>query len=227
MSSSIRKIALVLLLVSGAILIFGFIPDKTDKIKFTYHGSDIVQGISSGNIIDPSFVVDDSLAQLLRSTDLVIIGSFPRSIMAGRNSQVMLTATLTSLIASNPPEIPQGTGFHILVHLDFPRQFVEPYGQESKPISLTSPSTFHWNLRSGQSGNLQGKLWIYLQLKNPDGLTVEYPLVGRDMKLPVKDIFGLDLRATRIVASIVGIAGFVLLVIEKLVQKVGARKKQL
>ena len=39
----------------------------------------------------------------------------------------------------------------------------------------------------------KGKLWIYLSMQNSQGLSLDYPLVGRDMEIPVTTLLGMNL----------------------------------
>jgi hypothetical protein len=119
--------------------------------------------------------------------------------------------------------IPDDFKLQIKSHLDFPRQFVEPAGFNSKPISDQVSPAFHWNLLTDKSEPLNGKMWIYLVLQNSQGLTIEYPLIGRDIEISIATILGMTLASSRFVSLCIVIPGLAILLFDKFM----GRKKYL
>jgi hypothetical protein len=221
-----RKLAFVLLLLAVLLLTIGFIPDRTEKVQFRYSGADIVNRINTDFSDTPIFANGETAKEYIQNNDLVIDAQIPKNILKGRRSHVQMAAQLVARSRSNQPgEAPNGFTLQIKSHLDFPRQFVEPFGYNSKPISHQIFPIFHWNLLTDKPETLNGTLWIYLILKNPQGLTIEYPLLGRDIEVPVATLLGMNLATSRIVGLSLGLLGIVILLYDKLVTKVKAREK--
>jgi hypothetical protein len=96
---------------------------------------------------------------------------------------------------------------------------VEPAGINQKKISRQASPAFHWNLLSPRKEIQTGRLWIYLSMENPQGLALDYPLVARDMEIPVTTLLGMDLITSRIVSLCLAVLGAALLAFSKLVRK--------
>jgi hypothetical protein len=56
-------------------------------------------------------------------------------------------------------------------------------------------------------------------------LTIEYPLLGRDIDVPVATLLGMNLATSRIVGLSLGLLGIVILLYDKLVTKFKAHEK--
>jgi hypothetical protein len=221
-----RKLAFMLLFLAALLFTIGFIPDRTEKVQFRYSGVDIINRINTDFSDTPIFENGEAAKEFIQNNDLVIDAQIPKNIIKGRRSHVQMTAQLVERNGSNQPgAAPDGFTLQIKSHLDFPRQFVEPFGYNSKPISRQISPVFHWNLLTDKPEALNGTLWIYLVLKNSQGLTIEYPLLGRDIDVPVATLLGMKLAESKVVGLCLGLLGIVILVYDKLVTKFKAHEK--
>ncbi len=64
---------------------------------------------------------------------------------------------------------------------------------------------------------------IYLVLQNSQGLTIEYPLIGRDIEISIATILGMTLASSRFVSLCIVIPGLAILLFDKFM----GRKKYL
>jgi len=202
------------------ITLIGFIPDQSEKVQFLFNGQDIVNRISSDYADTPIFAGREDVEDYLKNSDLGIELQIPKTIIRGREGHVEMSARLAT--PSGPGQIeaaPVDFGLQIKSQLEFPRQFVEPVGINLKNISRQDFPTFHWNLLSDHPETLTGKLWIYLSMQNSQGLLLDYPLMAREMDIPVSTLWGVDLRTSRIVSLCLAILGAAVLIFGKFVLK--------
>lgn len=215
-----RNAGFLLLILAGLLILIGFIPDRSKKVQFKLKGEDIVERVNTNFSETPIFTGREDIKNYLQNSDLSIELQFPKSIKLGRKGHVEVAATLAALEGEDQMmAIPAGYKLQIKSHLEFPRQFVEPAGIYQKPVSLQSSPAFHWNLLSTRKEIQIGRLWIYLSMENPQGLSLDYPLVARDMEIPVTTLLGMDLITSRIVSLCLAVIGAAILVFGKFVPK--------
>jgi hypothetical protein len=217
---SIRKTGFLILILAGLLFLTGFIPDRSEKVQFNFKGQDMVERIVSDYAETPVFSGREDIKAYLRNSNLVITLQFPKNIMQGRKGHVEVTAHLAALDGEDQiTAAPVDFNLQIKAHLEFPRQFVEPAGIYQKTISRQASPAFNWNLMSTRKEPQKGKLWIYLSLKNPQGLSLDYPLVARDLEIPVSKLLGMDLSTSRIVSLCLTVLGSALMAFTKFVRK--------
>ncbi len=215
-----RKLGILLLVLAGLLILIGFIPDRSEKIQFNFKGEDIVERISSDYAEIQDFSDSEDIKDFLKNSNLEIALQFPKNILQGRKGHVEVAASLARVDNEDQMEsTPVDFNLQIKAHLEFPRQFVEPAGIYQKSISQQASPAFHWNLLSTRKEPQIGKLWIYLSIENPQGLSLDYPLVARDMEIPVTTLLGMDLIASRIVSLCLGVIGAALWGFGKFVRK--------
>ena len=189
------------MILAGLLILIGFIPDRSEKVQFSFKGEDIVERISSDYAETPVFSGREDIKDYLKNSNLGIMLQFPKNIMQGRKGHVEVAASLAALAGEDQIKAaPVDFNLQIKAHLEFPRQFVEPAGIYQKSISRQASPAFHWNLLSTRKEPQKGKLWIYLSIENPQGLSLDYPLVARDMEIPVTTLLGMDLSTSRIIS---------------------------
>lgn len=221
-----RKTGFIFIFLAFILFLIGFIPDKTEKVQFHYSGEEIIQRIESDHSDLSIFTGRESAKQFIQNHNLEIYAQIPVSILAGRQGHVEMTARMFEREGSSPAEnIQQGYKLQIKSHLDFPRQFVEPNGYNSKPISTQASPVFFWNIFTDKPENLTGKLWIYMVIQNPQGVTIEYPLLARDIEIKATTLVGMKLATSRIAGLSSGLIGVGILLFYKLMTKSKARKK--
>jgi hypothetical protein len=215
-----RNAGFLLFILAGLLVLIGFIPDRSEKVQFNFKGEDIVERIISDYTETPIFAGREDIKEYLQNSDLSIDLQFPKIIKLGRKGHVEVAAMLAALDGEDQIKaVPEGFNLQIKAHLEFPRQFVEPAGINQKKISRQASPAFHWNLLSPRKEIQAGRLWIYLSMENPQGLALDYPLVARDMEIPVTTFIGMDLRTTRIVSLCLAVIGAVILAFVKFVRK--------
>ena len=121
--------------------------------------------------------------------------------------------------------LPEGFKMEIKSHLIFPANSLSRLDYNSKPLTGQVSPSFHWNLLADKPETMQGKLWIYLILQNPQGVTIEYPLLARDIEVPVATLLGMNVRTARIVSLCLGIVGIAFLLLDKFIRKNRVIKK--
>ena len=221
-----RKPGILFLFLAVLILLIDFLPDRTEKVQFLYKGADILNSIDAGYSEIPFFAGDDFVKAYLRNSELVIDTQIPKTILEGRRGRVQMIARWNNGGGGDQTvEVPEGFKMEIKSHLDFPRQFVEPAGYNSKPISIQVSPTFHWNLMADQPETLKGKLWTYLVLQKQQGMMVEYPLLARDIEIPVATLLGMNVLTSRVVSLCLSIIGIAFLLLDKFIRKNRAIKK--
>ena len=195
-------------------------------MQYLYKGEEIIKRIDADYSDIPFFAGEDFIKAYLRNSELVIDTQIPKAILEGRRGRFQMIARWNDGGGGNQTvEIPEGFKLQIKSHLDFPRQFVEPAGYNSKPIIHQVSPSFHWNLLADKPETLKGKLWIYLILQNPQGVTIEYPLLARDIEVPVATLLGMNVLTARIVSLCLGIIGIAFLLLDKFIRKNRAIKK--
>ena len=215
-----RNTGFLFLILAGLLILIGFIPDRTEKVEFSFKGEEIVERISSDYVETPVLSGREDIKDYLRNSNLGIMLQFPKNIIQGRKGHVEVAANLDTLAGEDQNMAgPVDFNLKIKAHLEFPRQFVEPAGIYQKTISRQASPAFHWNLLSARKEPQQGKLWIYLTIQNPQGLSLDYPLVARDMEIPVTTLLGMDLITSRIVSLCLAAFGAALLVFGKFIRK--------
>ena len=215
-----RNAGFLFLILAGLLILIGFIPDRSEKVEFSFKGAEIVERISSDYAETPVFTGSEDIKGYLRNSNLGIVLQFPKNIIQGRKGHVEVTASLSALAGEDQNKAaPVDFNLQIKAHLEFPRQFVEPAGIYQKAISRQAFPALHWNLLSTRKEIQSGRLWIYLSIENPQGLSLDYPLVARDMEIPVTTLLGMDLITSRIVSLCLAAFGAALLVFGKFVRK--------
>jgi hypothetical protein len=215
-----RKLGILLLILAGLLILIGIISDRSEKVQFNFKGEDIVDRISSDYDDTQILMGRQDRTNYLKNSNLGIMLQFPKNIIQGRKGHIEVTARLAALAGEDQIKAaPVDFNLQIKAHLEFPRQFVEPAGIYQKTISQQVSPTFNWNLLSTRKEPQQGKLWIYLSIENPQGLTLDYPLIARDMGIPVSTLLGMDLSTSRIVSLCLAVLGAVLLAFSKFVRK--------
>lgn len=195
-------------------------------MKYLYKGEEIIKRIDADYSDIPFFAGDDSIKAFLRNCELVIDTQIPKAIFEGRRGRFQMIAQWNDGGGGNQTVgLPEGFKIEIKSHLDFPRQFVEPAGYNSKQFSRQVSPSFHWNLLAYEPENLKGKLWTYLILQNQQGVQVEYPLLARDIEIPVATLLGMNVITSRVVSLCLGIVGMAFLLLEKFIGKNRAIKK--
>ena len=195
-------------------------------MQYLYKGEEIIKRIDADYSDIPFFAGEDSIRAYLRNSELVIDTQIPKAILVGRRGRFQMIAQWNLGGGGNQTvEIPEGFKMEIKSHLDFPRQFVEPAGYNSKPLTDKVSPSFHWNLLADKPETMQGKLWIYLILQNPQGVTIEYPLLARDIEVPVTTLLGMNEHTARIVSLCLGIVGIAFLLLDKFIRKNRVIKK--
>ena len=215
-----RNTGFLYFILAGLLILIGFIPDRTEKVEFSFKGEEIVGRISSDYAETPVFTDREDIKDYLRNSNLGIMLQFPKNILQGRRGHVEVAANLTALADEDQMmTAPVDFNLQIKTHLEFPRQFVEPAGIYQKTISHQASPAFHWNLLSTRKEPQQGKLWIYLTIQNPQGLSLDYPLVAREMEIPVGTLLGMDLSTSRIISLGLAVFGAAILIYGKFVRK--------
>ncbi len=215
-----RNLGILLLILAGLLILIGFIPDRSEKVQFNFKGVELVERISSDYAETPVFSGSEDIKDYLKNTDLDIELQIPKSIKLGRKGHVEVTARLAALTGEDQiTTAPVDFNLQIKAHLEFPRQFVEPAGLYQKSISRQTSPSFNWNLLSTRKESQAGRLWIYLSIENSQGLSLDYPLVARDMEIPVTTLLGMDLSTSRIVSLCLAVLGAALLAFGKFVRK--------
>ncbi len=155
-----RKIGFILLSLAAILFLIGYFPDRSEKVQFHYPGEEITQKINTYYSDIPIFANGQDSMEYIQSSDLVVDVQIPKSVLKGRRSHVEVTARLIPRDGTNQTvTVPDGFKMQIKSHLDFPRQFIEPAGYNSKPISDQVSPAFHWNLLTDKSEPLNGKMW--------------------------------------------------------------------
>jgi hypothetical protein len=215
-----RRPGILLLILAGLLILIGLIPDRSEKVQFNFKGENIVERISSDYADTPVFSGREDIKDYLKNSNLEIALQFPKNIMQGRKGHVAVIALLSGITGEDQiTTVPVDLNLQIKAHLEFPRQFVEPAGIYQKTISQQASPAFNWNLLSTRKEPQKGKLWIYLSMQNPDGLALDYPLVARDMEVPVTTLLGKDLITSRIISLCLAVIGAALLAFGKFVRK--------
>ena len=215
-----RKLGILLLILAGLLILIGFIPDRSEKVQFSFKGGDIVKRIGSDYADTPVFSGREDIKDYIKNSNLGIVLQFPKNILQGRKGHVEVIARLAAFDGeSKMKAAPIDFNLQIKAHIEFPRQFVEPAGIYQKSISQQASPTFNWNLLSSRKEIQSGKLWLYLSIENPQGLSLDYPLVARDMEIPVRTLLGMDLITSRIISLCLAVLGAVVFAFGKFVQK--------
>jgi hypothetical protein len=97
---------------------------------------------------------------------------------------------------------------HTLVEtrLELPGLQIGPGEELIQPIRIGEKITFNWQIKSDESGEIDGELWIYLKTLSESGGEVHrLPISVLNFKLQFIDLFGMTRRMTRII-GIIGIS---------------------
>jgi hypothetical protein len=215
-----RKLAILLLILAGLLILIGFIPDRSERVQFSFKGEDTIERIVSDYAETPVLSGREDIKDYLKNSNLGIALQFPKNIIQGRKGHVEVAASLAALAVEDQIKTaPADFNLQIKAHLEFPRQFVEPAGIYQKMISRQASPAFHWNLLSARKEPQIGKLWIYLYIENPQGLSLDYPLVAWDMEIPVTTLLGMDMTTFQIVSLCLAAFGAALFAFGKFVRK--------
>lgn len=205
-SSGIRRIsAIVLLLVSLVILIWGIWP-----IKRHVHTTTL--------IIDPSQLPNQEQEQFQLSLDT------PAVIRLGDSDQIILTlgkdgdANFPSEAFSTPHEdgetlnLSNDNSQNIIVQarLDLPGISFTPKGELSQSKRPGTPVVFSWRVLPEKTGNHKGTIWVHLQYEpESSDEMIRQPLTAQVLEIEAICLFGLSGSSTRVIGFVGVIAGVV------------------
>ncbi len=209
-----KQIAILLIVIAIVMLTIGFLPDPAETIQFHYVGTDIIDQLGVDRADDDVFT--DAEKTFLENIDLSLDLRMPRSVLSGRKGHVALTTAMQTT-PDNTDSFINSTEFKLQIksNLDLPRQFLEPAGTIFKDVSPTNVTPFYWNILSESKTSISGNLWVYIIAMGASGESIEYPLLSREIEVPVRSILGMNLKASRIVSLMALIAGSSLLIFKK------------
>lgn len=197
-----RKAVFLLFAFGLLMLLIIILPDPVETVQFKLEGSQLVERFGPGNL-------NTSVAD---SSDIKVEGEIkiPKAMLAGRKGRIRLIVNL-----KDEKYTLQLGGYKLQVssRVDMPREFIEPNGQITRSFTGQLPFIFHWNALKSESGNLAGRMWVYLSLTDATGETHEAVLLARELSIPVKTRFGFDLPLAKqlgIGSAVMGIFLFLL-----------------
>ena len=99
-----RNAGFLFLILAGLLILIGIIPDRSEKVEFSFKGEDIVERISSDYVETPVFTGSEEIKDYLRNSNLGILLQFPKNIIQGRKGHVEVTALLSALAGEDQNE---------------------------------------------------------------------------------------------------------------------------
>ncbi|MEA3439696.1 MAG: hypothetical protein U9R58_05385 [Chloroflexota bacterium] len=204
--SGIRRIsAIVLLLVSLVILIWGIWP-----IKRQVHTTTLT--------VDPLQAQRQAVEQFQLSLET------PARIRLGDTEQIFLTLgkdgdEKTSSAASKTSQEVGGTAdlgnndlqnIIVQARLDLPGISFTPKGELSQSMRPGTPVVFSWRVLPEKTGNHKGTIWVHLQHEPESGdEIIRQPLTAQVLEIEAISLFGLSGSSARVIGSVGVIAGVV------------------
>lgn len=148
------------------------------------------------------------------SKQISLVG--PERLRAGEDAMIKLR-----IDPSDPGNVPREDDlqdqYNLVVgaRLEIDGTFSSPVGEVFSPLSVTQPTVIEWKIRPEAIGQVDGILWLHLNLLPLDNNSGEVPskrvlIAAPKIALPVTSFFGLGLQTIKIAGIVAAGLGFFL-----------------
>ena len=196
-----------LLILSGLILI-GFLSlpqaDKRQQVVVQ-----LEQAIGWLDAAEKVSLEKGAALKSIASCEIDLDVKTPRTMRIGKMGQISLTALMIC-----PSPINANGLLHLRTKLTEEQNRVVPVGEISQKLLPGQNSFGYWSVVSSTTGQIDGTLWVYLDIGNPNLKKATIPLASIPIGMKITSVFGLEQGALFQICYWLIVVGVMLLFID-------------